>query len=177
MALFTSTSMWPHDASTDSTAGANEARSKRSSVIGKTRRPAASIADAVDSRLPGRPPAPVPSTTVRAVMATSYPSAARAQAIARPMPRLAPVTIATRAGLPSFVRDLGMTVDVRTRVDGTVPPVDPTLFFESVLPQAVTDAAELLAPAVAHLAPPPLTVALDRSTWAMAPVRRRRLIE
>src|SRR2546429_9328185 len=137
MALFTSTSMWPHDASTDSTAGTNEARSRRSSVTGRTRRPAASIADAVDSRLPGRPPGPVPSTTVRAVMATSYPSAARAHAIARPIPRLAPVTMAIGAPLPSFVRDLVMTVDVRTRVDGTVAPVDATSFFEATLPTAL----------------------------------------
>ena len=39
---------------------------------------------------------PSPSCTVRAVMTTSQPRRARATAAQRPMPRLAPVTSATR---------------------------------------------------------------------------------
>jgi hypothetical protein len=93
------------------------------------------------------------------------------------MPRLAPVTIATGAPLASFVRDLVMTVDVRTRIDGTVPPVDPTPFFEAALPHALTEAADLLAPAIAHLAPPPLTVVVDDHRWTLRPVGDRVIVE
>ena len=71
-------------------------------------RPSASIAAAVESRLPAMGSGssgtrvleawarPSPSCTVRAVMTTSKPRRARATAAQRPMPRLAPVTRATR---------------------------------------------------------------------------------
>src|SRR4051794_3677046 len=70
-------------------------------------RPSASISAAVVSRLPGIVtgpvssftelawPRPSPSWTVRAVIATSKPRRARSRAAHRPIPRLAPVTIAT----------------------------------------------------------------------------------
>jgi len=72
--------------------------------MASARPPAASICRAVVSRLPGMGSPRVdpdssnasPSRTVRAVMATSRPAAARATAEARPIPRLAPVTSATR---------------------------------------------------------------------------------
>src|ERR1700677_4456827 len=71
-------------------------------------RPSASISAAVVSRLPAMGAEisgafeledwarPSPSRTVRAVMTTSKPRRARATAPLRPMPRLAPVTSATR---------------------------------------------------------------------------------
>ena len=70
-----------------------------------------------------------------------------------------------------------MTVDVRTRVDGTVQPVDASSFFEDALPTALAHNADLLAPAVVHLAPPPLTVAVDGRTWTMRPVGDRVIVE
>ena len=60
-----------------------------------------------------------------------------------------------------------MSVDVRTRVDGATGAVDPASFFDTTLPAAFAGAADLLAPAVAHLAPPPLTVAIDGDRWTM----------
>ena len=61
---------------------------------------------------------PSPSCTVRAVMTTSQPRRARATAAQRPIPRLAPVTSATRRGCASAIvhlhhpGDLVPTVDV-----------------------------------------------------------------
>ena len=76
--------------------------------MGRARPPTASISRAVVSRLPGmgsprsEPDSSKasPSRTVRAVMATSRPAAARAMADALPMPRLAPVTSAMRRPQP-----------------------------------------------------------------------------
>ena len=78
-------------------------------VTGSAWRPTAVISAAVVSRLPAIETAspdsrtdpaakrPSPSRSVRAAMATSYPACASAIAVARPMPRLAPVTSAIRA--------------------------------------------------------------------------------
>ncbi len=103
-ALLTSTSTWSHSAMTRSTAAVSDARSMRSIGTDSARRPRASIAAAVVSRLPGMTPpprsessTPSPSWTVRAVMATSKPASASAIAVAFPMPRLAPVTRAVRS--------------------------------------------------------------------------------
>jgi hypothetical protein len=93
------------------------------------------------------------------------------------MPRLAPVTIATGAPLPSFVRDLVMTVDVRTRVDGTVQPVEASSFFEEALPAALAHNADLLAQAITHISPSPLTVVVDGSRWTMRPLGDRITVE
>jgi len=70
--------------------------------------PRASASAAVEARLPGRRrPVPgftaVPSAVVRPVMTRSYPAEAKARAIPRPTPRLAPVIRATgRVGSPAF---------------------------------------------------------------------------
>ena len=69
----------------------------RTSEVGRDRdraSPAASIDSTVLVRLPGSGWSP--SLTVRADTATAAPSAANNEAIASPMPRLAPVTSATR---------------------------------------------------------------------------------
>ena len=55
-ALFTSTSMRPHSASTRSTAAPSDARSVRSIRTASARRPSASTSAAVVSRLPGTAP-------------------------------------------------------------------------------------------------------------------------
>jgi hypothetical protein len=104
MALLTSTSTRPQRSRTVAAAAWRDARSSRSATTGTARTPRASIAAAVSSRLPGTgPPPPVsessrpsPGRRVRAVIATSKPAAASATAVALPMPRLAPVTRATR---------------------------------------------------------------------------------
>jgi hypothetical protein len=102
MALFTSTSMRPQSSSARCTAATRVDRSWRSIGTGSARRPAASIACAVVSRLPGigRPApselsTPSPSRMVRPVMTTSSPASASAMAACLPIPRLAPVTKAT----------------------------------------------------------------------------------
>jgi hypothetical protein len=86
-------------------------RSMRSIGTGRQVRPSASISAAVVSRLPAMGigssgtrvleawARPSPSCTVRAVITTSKPRRARARAAQRPMPRLAPVTSATRSVL------------------------------------------------------------------------------
>ena len=102
MALFTRTSMRPHSSSARCTAAPSVDRSCRSITTGSARRPVASIAFAVVSRLPGIERAapsesstPSPSRTVRPVITTSRPASASAIAAALPIPRLAPVTKAT----------------------------------------------------------------------------------
>lgn len=85
--------------------------------------PWARIAASVVSRLPGTrcrtvpsrvvrgATTPSPSRRVRAVKATSWPAAARANAVSRPIPRLAPVTRATPAvvsGPPAPVAGIGV---------------------------------------------------------------------
>ncbi len=61
-----------------------------------------------------------------------------------------------------------MSVDVRTRVDGPTPPVEPAAFFGHELPRAWEANAALLGPPLRALAPPPLTVAVDGETWTLA---------
>src|SRR3954447_24448896 len=105
-ALFTRTSQRPHRSSTVVAAAPSDARSRRSAGTTSTCAPSASTANAVDVRLPGNGEVSdslivdecsrrSPSSTVRAVMATSKPERARWTAMPLPIPRLAPVTNAT----------------------------------------------------------------------------------
>ena len=68
----------------------------RSARIATAVPPAARICSAVSAMVPGS--GDVPVSVVRAATATAAPSAANRRAISAPMPRLAPVTMAT---LPS----------------------------------------------------------------------------
>src|SRR3954464_2179976 len=65
------------------------------------RPPSASILETVSS---SEPTVPSPGRSVRAMAATAAPSAAKRMAMALPIPRLAPVTIATR---PSHALPMG----------------------------------------------------------------------
>jgi hypothetical protein len=60
-----------------------------------------------------------------------------------------------------------MSVDVRSREDGPHEPLAAGAFFADVLPAALARSAELLAPAVARLDPPPLTVEVTGSAWLL----------
>ena len=73
-------------------------RSKSTSARSATTGMAAPPADRIESTVSSNEPSytPSPGLSVRAVTATRAPSAARRWAMARPIPRLAPVTIATR---------------------------------------------------------------------------------
>ena len=67
--------------------------------------PAARICCTVSAIVPGN--GDVPSSVVRAVTATAAPAAPNRRAISAPIPRLAPVTIATlpsRMPMPSLLR-------------------------------------------------------------------------
>lgn len=107
-ALLTRRSTPPHSAITWSAAPRSARWSWRSATSSNDLRPDSRIWAAVSWRLPGsaRPPPvsessrPSPTRRVRPVMATSHPAAARARAVAFPMPREAPVTIA-RLGMCS----------------------------------------------------------------------------
>ena len=61
-----------------------------------------------------------------------------------------------------------MSVDVRTRVDGPTPAVDPAAFFDHELPGALEANGALLETPVRALAPPPLTVEVDGATWHLS---------
>ncbi len=61
-----------------------------------------------------------------------------------------------------------MSVDVRSRVDGQVEPIDPARFFGEVLPAAFEHHHELLARAVCDLAPPPLVIERDGRAWTVS---------
>jgi Phytanoyl-CoA dioxygenase (PhyH) len=61
-----------------------------------------------------------------------------------------------------------MSVDKRTRVDGQIDPVDPTACFEELLPAAFEREQDLLAAAVAELAPRPWTIEVDGAAWTLA---------
>jgi phytanoyl-CoA dioxygenase PhyH len=58
-------------------------------------------------------------------------------------------------------------VDVRTRLDEDRPPVDPDTFFASELPAAIEAHAGCIVPALAFVAPRPLTVDVDGHEWSM----------
>ena len=70
-----------------------------------------------------------------------------------------------------------MSVDVRTRADRSTEQVDSKDFFDSQLPAAFAAGAELLAAAVAHLSPPPLSVDVDGRQWTMRPVAGTVVVE
>jgi hypothetical protein len=60
-----------------------------------------------------------------------------------------------------------MSVDVRTRADGPVEPVDPGRFFTVDLPAALDAAAGRLGPALSFLDLAPLTVDVDGDRWTL----------
>ncbi|HLI72498.1 MAG TPA: SCP2 sterol-binding domain-containing protein, partial [Acidimicrobiales bacterium] len=61
-----------------------------------------------------------------------------------------------------------MSVDVRTRVDGPTPPVDPAAFFGHELPRALEANGALLETPVRALAPPPLSLEVEGATWHLS---------
>lgn len=61
-----------------------------------------------------------------------------------------------------------MSVDVRTRVDGREAALDPAATFARLLPELFAERSELLAPATAVLAPPPLCVEVATAgSWTL----------
>ena len=92
-ALLTRMSIGPNAARASSTTRAHASRSRRSATSGTASPPSAWMAATVACNEPATRLSP--SLRVRATHATRAPSAARPRAIASPMPRLAPVTIAT----------------------------------------------------------------------------------
>ena len=60
-----------------------------------------------------------------------------------------------------------MTVDVRTRRDGTGRSVDPAAFFEDELPDSLAEVGAVFDPDAAGLRLRPLTVAVDDDAWTL----------
>lgn len=60
-----------------------------------------------------------------------------------------------------------MSLDLRTRVDGTDEPVAPADFFERRLPAALQRHRALLAPCLAHRPPSPLTIRVGSHDWTL----------
>ena len=90
--------MGPRESVVRATAISTEDSSPTSHTTGKAVPPTARMASATVWMLPGSRP----GSSVRAATATEAPARARAVAMSRPMPRLAPATNATR--LSSFGR-------------------------------------------------------------------------
>ena len=111
-ALFTSTVGGPSSAATRATAASTCSASDTSAPTASARPPAASIASTV----------PFAAASSRSITATARPSAASRSAVAAPIPRAAPVTIATRCGLwvmccsPVVTSDVGVDI---SRESGT----------------------------------------------------------
>jgi hypothetical protein len=63
-----------------------------------------------------------------------------------------------------------MSVDVRTRIDGDEPDVDPSDFFAARLPAALAEATTRLAPSLHQLPLRTMTVEVDGQPWTLAPV-------
>ena len=61
-----------------------------------------------------------------------------------------------------------VSLDVRTRVDADIRPVDAVSFFETELPALVVERAGLAAPGAAELDLEPFTVAMPAGTWTLA---------
>ena len=110
-ALATSTSMPPSWSTAVATAVSTDASLVTSHVTGTATPPSDVMASATEWMVPGN----FPSVTDRAATATDAPARARATAMARPMPRLAP---ATKATLPSSV---GASVSGPLRLRARLP--------------------------------------------------------
>ncbi len=61
-----------------------------------------------------------------------------------------------------------VSLDVRTRVDADIRPVDVESFFETELPALVGERAGLAAPGAAELGLEPFTVAMPAASWTLA---------
>ena len=61
-----------------------------------------------------------------------------------------------------------MSVDIRSRVDGEVDVIDPTVCFEQLLPAAFEQHRELLGEALRVFAPEPLVLEVDGDAWTLA---------
>jgi hypothetical protein len=62
-----------------------------------------------------------------------------------------------------------VSLDVRTRVDADIRPIDAVAFFEEELPALILDRARLAAPGAAELELEPFTFAVAGGTWTIAP--------
>jgi len=60
------------------------------------------------------------------------------------------------------------SLDVRTRVDADIRPVDAVSFFEAELPALMVERGGLAAPGAAELGLEPFTVAMPQGTWTLA---------
>jgi Phytanoyl-CoA dioxygenase (PhyH) len=61
----------------------------------------------------------------------------------------------------------GVSVDVRTRVDGHQDAFDPADFFDAELPGRVDDRADDILPALPFIRPRPVVVEVDGETWTL----------
>ena len=61
-----------------------------------------------------------------------------------------------------------MTVDVRTRLDGSVEAIDPISFFGATLPAAFEHVAKLLEPTLLYSAPAPLVIKVEGAPWTLS---------
>src|SRR5205823_1493867 len=103
--LFTRRSIGPSASRASATRRSTSSSRARSARIATARPPSASMAATVSWIVPGSRSSNTAS--VRAATATAAPSRAKVRAIASPMPRLAPVTIATRPASRSLTSPSG----------------------------------------------------------------------
>ena len=61
-----------------------------------------------------------------------------------------------------------VSLDVRTRVDADIRPIDPVSFFEEELPRLMVERGGLAAPGAAELGLDPFTVVMPQGTWTLA---------
>jgi Phytanoyl-CoA dioxygenase (PhyH) len=70
-----------------------------------------------------------------------------------------------------------MTVDVRTRIDGTRPDFDPDRFFTDDLPAGLDEHADAIVPALPFVRPRPVAVEVEGEAWTLTGDDRRIVIE
>src|SRR5690242_11599186 len=99
----------------------SQAGSARSATMGSATPPSAAMSSATSWSEPARCP-PEPGSRLRATMATRAPSAAKRRAMAAPIPRLAPVTIAT---LPVSASLMGLRPPALHQACGVASPTGP----------------------------------------------------
>src|SRR3954471_19684974 len=93
----------------------------------------------------------------------------------RPRPRLSPLVRRRRfasARRHSVASVASVTVDARSRLDGSRADVDAGAFFDEELPVRIEEHADAIVPAIPFIRPRPVTIEVDGDAWTLTASNR-----